>query len=141
MALPKSMQLLEYLTGSGWPDTFLYSSAAVVKAEPCLVLDFTTHQYAFAVDIAVLENISTRPIKIDQLLGQSGGSSQLRMVTGSQSHVEASALQQTSIELAPTERLVIPLDIVLLADTPLSLHDPSEEQKAKQASAQRFRIS
>jgi hypothetical protein len=59
-SMPKSMQLLEYLTGSGWPDTFPYSSAAVVKAEPCLVLDFTTHQYAFDVDIAVIENISKK---------------------------------------------------------------------------------
>jgi hypothetical protein len=61
------------------------------------------------------------------------------MVSGaSPSRIEASALQEMSVDLGPSERLIVPLGIVLLADSPLSPHDMTEEQKAKEASAQAF---
>jgi hypothetical protein len=75
---PKSIRLLKYLTANGWPPTFLYSSAELRREEPCVKLDFTTKQYTDVVDIAVIENISSKPVRIDQLIGWSGGGNELR---------------------------------------------------------------
>jgi hypothetical protein len=48
--LPKSMELLNYLTANGWPENFLYASTWVAKSFSCLTMDFKVNQYSFEVE-------------------------------------------------------------------------------------------
>src|SRR5262249_38439674 len=107
-ALPKSMQLLGYLTAAGWPDTFLYSSTEIVTDAGCMLFDFQTNQYSFAVDVAVIENVSSKPIQIDQLYGRSEDGKQLRKVAHASQPIAATPLQIEAVTLASSERLIVP---------------------------------
>ena len=84
-ALPRSMELLNYLTAAGWPENFFYVSTEMVKSEPCPTMDFKVEQYSFEVEAAVIENVSAKPIMISQLFGQAVGSNQLRRAASSPS--------------------------------------------------------
>ena len=53
-------------------------STEITKSEPCLTMDFKVNQYSFEVEVAVIENVSAKPITISQLFGQTVGSNQLR---------------------------------------------------------------
>jgi hypothetical protein len=46
-ALPKSMELLNYLTPNGWPENFLYASTGLAKSFACIPMDFKISQYSF----------------------------------------------------------------------------------------------
>lgn len=118
----KALGLLKYLTAEGWPNKFLFSSADISLEEGCVVFDFRVQQYSVAVDIAIIENSSVKAINVDQLLGHSGGGSQLRKLGRSPAKADQVALQAEAISLAPSERLIIPLRLVLVADQ-LNLQD------------------
>src|SRR5262245_40157275 len=78
---PKAVNFLAYLTANGWPERFLY-----VSNVGCGVgnnIEFSTNQYDFEVEIAIIENASAQPVTIEQLLGRSGGSNQLRLISAS----------------------------------------------------------
>lgn len=128
--VPKALQFLEYLTAGGWPETFLYSFAQVDRAEPCIQLDFRTHQYSYVVDIAVIENVSSKAIQVDQLLGRSGGGNQLRQVSKSSARIDGSALQAEAVTLAPAERLIVALGIVFEVD-PYQLGSSRAEEEER----------
>ena len=126
--LPKSIQLLEYLTSRGWPDTFLYSSADISKEEPCLELDFKTNQYSFVVDVAVIQNVSPKAIQIEQLFGRTGGGNQLRQVARSSRLVGNDVLPFESVTVGPGERLIVPLGLTFLYDKDSSVGDESRKE-------------
>jgi len=138
---PRAVQFLQYLTAGGWPETFLYSATSLVRGEPCVFLDFRTHQYAVTVEIAVIENTSTRPIQISQLLGRSGGGSQLRQFTRTPAAFDANALQAETGTLAPRERLIVPLAIVLDVDPYKSDNSPQKREELSQARFRRIGAS
>jgi hypothetical protein len=114
-ATTKAIGLLEYLTKSGWPEFFLYAKATLQRDEPCVFLDFTVNQYSLAVDIAVIENFSSKALQIDQLIGRSVGSDQLREMGRSSAPIQESSLWAEAIMLAPSERLIVPLAISFLS--------------------------
>jgi hypothetical protein len=129
-ALPRSMELLNYLTASGWPENFLYASTYVADSEGCMTLDFRVNQYSFEVEIAVIENVSSRPITISQLFGQTGGDNQLRRAVLSPRMTGKQVLPSEPITLAPSSRLIVPLRLLLAADESAR---PSEDDAASQA--------
>jgi hypothetical protein len=134
---PKSMQLLEYLTSEGWPETFLYASAELAgDSSGCVVMDFRTNGYSFVVDIAVIENVSSKPIQIDQLYGRNQDGKRLRQTLRSLQTGAESALQAAPITLAPMERLVVPLGLVFSSEPIWKLNEDKEKRKLSQ---ERFR--
>lgn len=91
------------------------------------------NQYSFAVDITIIENLSSKTLQIDQLLGRSGGGNQLRKISNSPALIGGSSLQAEAIMLAPSERLIVPLALAFLAQ-------PAEnDNKERQISQDRFR--
>ncbi|MEY9234054.1 hypothetical protein ABIF68_002501 [Bradyrhizobium japonicum] len=124
--IPKAMQFLNYVTAGGWPDMFLYSSAQIVYDEGCFVLDFQTHKYEFAVDVAVIENTSSKPIQLDELLGRTVGDNQLRPMNVSSSRGDGTTLKMEPGSLGPSERLIVPLKLAFL--TPWR---PDRDEQAK----------
>ncbi len=132
-AAPKSVQLLQYLTAGGWPEAFLYTEARIAKQEPCLALDFTVNQYSFEVEIAVVENVATRPIEVTRLLGQASGGNRLRPLTREPRDVAANALPQQPVMLEPGARLVVPLRIGFAQNFwPGDLLDPDERTQSEE---------
>jgi hypothetical protein len=120
-ALPKAMELLNYLTANGWPENFLYASTDIFKSTECVTMDFRVNQYSFEVDVAVIENHSTKPITISQLFGQTGGSNQLRAAVSSSRAMGRQALPGEPVTLAPSSRLIVPLRLVFAADDPVTV--------------------
>lgn len=116
-AEPKSMELLNYLTANGWPENFLYASAAIAKSEPCVTMDFRVNQYSFEVEVAIIENVSAKPITISRLFGQAGGSNQLRRAASSPRATGRQVLPGKPVTLAPSSRLIVPLRLVFAADS------------------------
>jgi hypothetical protein len=130
---PKGLGLLRYLVAGGWPEKFLYSEAKIDVAEGCSVFDFRNEpSYSIAVDVAVIENVSTKAIILSQLVGRSTGGNQLRQVDGSAplTHDKGNPLQAGAASLAPSQRLIVPLRITLIA---------YREDLDKQISESRFR--
>ena len=124
--VPKAVALLEYLTAGGWPETFLYSWADISSQEGCLPLDFKNEEYSIGVDVAVIENVSTKAINIDQLLGRSGGGNQLRQRASGSAQPDEDVLQAQPVTLAPAERLIVPMAIVLVATRPTTSEDDKQ---------------
>jgi hypothetical protein len=132
---PKAMQLLEYLTSAGWPETFLYASAELAgDASGCVVLDFRTNSYSFVVDIAVIENVSSKPLQIDQLYGRNQEGNRLRQTGRTLQTGAESALQAAPITLAPTERFIVPLSLVFSSDPIWQRDEDKEKRKRSQES-------
>jgi hypothetical protein len=73
------------------------------------------NQYSLAVDIAVIENLSLKALQIDQLLGRSGGSNQLRKIGMPSAPIGGISLPGQAIMLAPAERLIVPAGLLLLS--------------------------
>lgn len=140
-ALPKSMELLNYLTANGWSENFLYASTGIVKSEPCVPMDFTVNQYSFEVEIALFENVSAKPITISQLFGQAGGSNQLRRAASSPRTMGRQVLPGTPVTLAPSSRLIVPLRLVFAADDPLTigLKDAASQAEERKQAQESFR--
>jgi hypothetical protein len=136
--MPKALQFLEYVTAGGWPENFLYASASVKSAEPCVALDFRVEQHAFVVDVAVIENTSSKAINIDQLLGRSGGANQLRQVSSPAARIDGVALGSAPVTLAPAERLIVPTGLVFSLD-PLSVRTSEDPEKGRRLSQHRYR--
>jgi hypothetical protein len=135
-ALPKSMELLNYLTASGWPENFLSASTEMAKGPGCIVMDFKVDQYSFEVEVAIIENVSPKPITIGQLFGQAGGSGQLRPAASSPHTTGRQVLPGEPVTLAPSSRLIVPLRLVFAADEPVTVASKdavSEAKKRKQA--------
>lgn len=124
--LPKSVQLLEYLTAGGWPEGFLHASARVVRDEGCLALDFVASRFSFEVDVAIIENVSPKAITLSQLLGQSAAGRQLRRATRDPDHAGVSPLQLETVTLEPSARLIVPLRLVLAGEHDLKAADRAE---------------
>ena len=132
IAAPKAVELLRYLTAGGWPQTFLYSTATISETS-CSYFDFTNaDNYSFAVDIAVIENTSKTPVNIDHFLGRSFGGNQLRQAGRSPIGGEQGALQSEPARLSPAERLIVPLGLILVAQS------SNHPQYDKQLSAKAF---
>jgi hypothetical protein len=135
-AQPKSMELLNYLTANGWPENFLYVSTEMAKIQACLTMDFRVHQYSFEVEVAIIENVSAKPITINQLFGQAGGSNQLRQAASVPRTTPRQALPGEPVTLAPSSRLIVPLRLVFAADDPITVGEKaasSEAEERKQA--------
>jgi hypothetical protein len=139
-ALPKSMELLNYLTANGWPENFLYSSTEIAKSEPCIAMDFKVNQYSFEVEVAIIENVSAKPITIGQLFGQTGGSNQLRRAASSPRTTGRQVLPGEPVTLAPSSRLIVPLRLVFAADDPVSVgRNAAREAEERKQSQESFR--
>ncbi len=140
-ALPKSMELLNYLTANGWPENFLYASTEMQKSEPCVTMDFKVDQYSFEVEVAIIENVSAKPITISQLFGQAGGSNQLRRAASSPRTTGRQVLPGEPVTLAPSSRLIVPLRLVFAADDPVmvGLKDAASQAKERKQAQESFR--
>src|SRR5215211_2304442 len=130
-ALPKPMELLNYLTANSWPENFLYATTEMVKSEPCLTLDFKVKQYSFEVEVAVIENVSAKPITISQLFGESRGGNQLRRAASLPRTTGRQMLPGEPVALAPSSRLIVPLRLVFAADDPVSIGVASQADNRK----------
>ena len=139
--MPKSIQLLEYLTAGGWPQSFVDSSATIMREESCAPLDFQTFQYFFVVDIAVIENISSKPIEINQLLGRIGDDNRLRQISTSLAHGYGGALPADAVTLAPAERLLIPLRLIFAVDSPWASRSGLDDEERQRSEANFQRIT
>ncbi|WP_316227167.1 MULTISPECIES: hypothetical protein [unclassified Bradyrhizobium] len=128
--LPKSMGLLNYLTANGWPENFLYASVGPSCGSP---MDFVVNQYSFEVEVAVIENVSGKPINISQLFGEKSGSNQLRRVVSSPRTTSTEMLPGRPMMLTPRSRLVIPLRLVFASGDPGSLGTANRTENLKQA--------
>ena len=140
-ALPRSMELLNYLTAAGWPENFFYVSTEMVKSEPCLTMDFKVEQYSFEVEAAVIENVSAKPIMISQLFGQAVGSNQLRRAASSPSTTCRQMLPGEPVTLAPSSRLIVPLWLVFAAEDPItvSMKDAAGQAEERKQAQESFR--
>jgi hypothetical protein len=140
--VPKSVQLLQYLTANGWPEYFLYSSATVSKDEPCELLDFRTIDYRLAVDIAVIENVSSRAINIERLFGEGDGSAQLRAMTSTARQASAEGpLSAPSLTLEPGEKVVVPLRLLFTVDEHWLDASPDDLRKQSRAAFARIQAA
>ena len=140
--LPKSMELLNYLTANGWPENFLYASTWVAKSFSCLTMDFKVNQYSFEVEVAVIENVSAKPITISQLFGLAGGGNQLRRAASSQpSTTGRQMLPGEPVTLAPSSRMIVPLRLVFAADDPgtVGFNDAGSQAKERKQAQENFR--
>jgi len=136
-ALPKSMELLNYLTANGWPENFLYASTIIFDA--CGErIDFKVHQYSCEIEVAVIENVSAKPITISQLFGQEGGSNQLRRAGSSASTTGKQALPGEPVTLAPSSRLIVPLRLVFAAEDASSVDNDASKAEARIQAEKRF---
>jgi len=110
---PKSVQLVEYLTSGGWPENFLVATANVVDdSTGCSVLDFTITQYEVDVEVAVIENVSQKPLKLDRLFGRAVADISLReIVTPKGPQLDAPELGFSGQTVASGEKLIVPTSI------------------------------
>lgn len=139
--LPKSMELLNYLTANSWPENFLYASTEMMTSEPCVTSDFNVHQYSFEVEAVIIENVSAKPITISQLFGQAGGSSQLRRAASSPRTTGGEVLPGEPVTLVPSSRLIVPLRLVFAADDPETarLKDAAGQAEERKQAQESFR--
>jgi hypothetical protein len=138
-ALPKSMELLNYLTANGWPEYFLYTKTELSKSEPCLTLDFKVNQPSFVVEVAIIENASAKPITINQLFGQPAGGNKLRAASALRSTTAKQLLPSEPVTLAPSSRLVVPLRLVFAAEVPDGFGRATSEADERKQSDESFR--
>jgi hypothetical protein len=134
--LPRSMELLNYLTANGWPENFLYASVGPSCGS---LMDFKVNQYSFEVEVAIIENVSGKPITISQLFGQGGGSNQLRRAASSPRTTGTEVLPGKPVTLTPSSRLVVPLRLVFAADHPASLKNAASQAETRKRAQESFR--
>jgi hypothetical protein len=130
-ALPKSMELLNYLTANGWPENFLCASTDMV-AMLHVPMDFKVNQYSFEVEVAVIENVSPKSITISQLFGQAGGSNQLRRAASALRTTGRQVLSGEPMTLEPSSRLIVPLRLVFIAENPITVGEKLARGQAEE---------
>ena len=138
-ALPKSMELLNYLTANGWPEYFLYTKTELSKSEHLLTLDFKVNQPSFVVEVAIIENASAKPITINQLFGQPAGGNKLRAASALRSTTGKQLLPSEPVTLTPSSRLVVPLRLVFAAEAPDGFGRATSEAEQRKQSDESFR--
>jgi hypothetical protein len=99
-------------------------------------MDFKVNQYSFEVEVAVIENVSAKPITISQLFGQAGGSNELRRAALSPRTTGRQVLSSEPVTLAPSSRLIVPLRIVFAADDPVVVGVNAARQAEERKQAQ-----
>lgn len=121
------LALLDYLTGSRWPDNFLYASTSIQSDEPCLQLDFFTSQYDLIVDIVEIENRGAKSATLDQLLGGRSADHALREGPSAKASGRPGRIDMGSLVLEPGKKLIIPLKI--------SLRDANQTEVTRETAA------
>jgi methyl-accepting chemotaxis protein len=136
----KGINLLKYITDTAWPAEFMITDASIQLTEGCetgyfIPLHFQTPQYDFEVDIAIVENNAPKPVEINQFLGASDRSNQLRQLSddalGGMGTAAPQALPGTSQTLHPKERLIIPLRLRLKSQGVRGPELPEEKQNSE----------
>lgn len=128
----KDLRLIEYLTRDGWPEDFV---AAVGAYSPCGGLSVQYYPRQMALDVAVIENVSAKPLEIGELLGVTASSEALRLdaQTKTLKSQPAASIAPPQGRLAPGAKLLLPLRITFNAPKGLK-----EEFKGSLADARKF---
>ena len=138
---PKLLQLINHVAGNNWPNDFLvllgYVQTCTPDAGRPQTKDWTTAFWMreILLDVALLENLSSVPIEIGDLLGSRSATQQLREA-GSLSSFDLSSLGLQSLTLRPNQRLLIPTKITFAS--PKGLLNMFRFQKTYDALHARF---
>ena len=115
----KNLRLIRYLTREGWPEDFI---TIVGGYEGCGGFVFNYYQRSMNLEIALVRNLSARPLSIDNLIGVQTGSMKLRALSESRrlERARAERLGDAPVTIAPNEVALIPVRISFV---------PSERQR------------
>jgi hypothetical protein len=124
--VPSDLKLLDFLAGSSWPSDFVII-AATADADEILknlngpdcggasisALSFSVLLPTVLLDAVTIENISSRPIRLDSLFGGRASTASLRAL-GSPSDAQTASQFDISQELAPGQKLLFATRINLV---------------------------
>jgi hypothetical protein len=105
--------LVNYLTRDGFPADFLFISGAASECGGGV--DFSIHIRQMVLDVAFIQNISSKPVSIDGLLGSEATANNLRAAATAGA---SGPLALASGEIKPGETVAVPLAIsFVMADS------------------------
>jgi hypothetical protein len=114
--IPRELRLASHLAGNTWPEDFMVV-AGTPKGGGCVVGDFWYGLRVFMLDVAIIENVSTAQISVDNILGDRLLDTQLRVANSFAPRPKSgNPLGFVVGRLAPGEKVLVPLRIVLGAD-------------------------
>jgi hypothetical protein len=100
--------LIDYLTAAGWPRDFMVVSGA--PSECGGGINFELHIRQMTLDVAFVQNLSGKPLRLDAVLGSAGGGQALRPIQpGAQAGSGKIALPAGTLK--PGETVAVPLAI------------------------------
>jgi hypothetical protein len=119
LAVPRELRLYEYISKGVWPKDFITLSGYRMEdgcddASTSGVSGwrFVYHPRMIFMDATVIQNLSKKPISIDQFLGTSSADSTLRPL--SPSRPEAIRLGIDATTVAPGESILVPTRVVFV---------------------------
>ena len=124
--------LVNYLTRDGFPADFLFVTGEA--AECGGGVDFSIHIRQMVLDVAFIQNISSKPMSIDGLLGSEAPATNLR---ASASAGASGPLALAAGEIKPGETIAVPLAIsfVMAGSLENEFGLPAEAAKTTSASS------
>jgi hypothetical protein len=108
----KSLDLYRYLAQQGWPEDFL-AVYTKIGLEECTgdVWSFTYGGRPLTLDVAILENISDQPIRIEDFIGSRNTSQNIRPVSAAGAGENAGSIGLAAANLDAGAKLALPLRI------------------------------
>jgi hypothetical protein len=121
--LPRDLKLFQFLAGDAWPDDFVYLTGNVGDACGENTIkgvggwSFSYTGWTIHLDAVLFENASNRPVRIGGLFGSRAVQPRLRAARSARAATDAAGpLGDMTEELAPGQKLLIPIRITLVAD-------------------------
>jgi hypothetical protein len=119
--VPTDLRLWNYVAGDNWPDDFVVVVGTVAPAlnscDEKMIANWTFSYYGrdILLDVMLVENTSTQPIKIGGLLGHRLAEPRLRVAAAPAASAPSSQLGDIAETLGPGEKLLVPTGITLVA--------------------------
>lgn len=120
--------LVNYLTRDGFPDDFLFITG---EASECGGgVDFSIHIRQMLLDIAFIQNISNKPVSIEDLLGSEVQATNLRAAAaGAIGTADRIALADGEIKPGETVALPLAISFIMADSLKAQFGDPAEAAK------------
>jgi hypothetical protein len=111
--VPRELLLAYHLAGNTWPEDFMLLTGTA-QTDGCEAGFFWYGPRAFMLDVAIIENVSSARISIDDILGERVSDTELRVATSFAPQAKSSTPLTPNIgTLAPREKVLVPLRIFL----------------------------
>jgi hypothetical protein len=116
IVIPRELRLANHLAGETWPEDFMIITGTPNEGG-CALGPFFYGLRVFMLDVAIIENVSSAPISVDDLLGGHLTDTRLRVADSLAPRAKSgNPLGFVVGTLAPGEKVLVPLRILLRPD-------------------------